>query len=336
MEKFTNTNIKKENRFMIKRLIAFIIVLAISFVFAIWRQEIIDTVNNEMTDLDSIIVSSEEKTNKKAYVDVKAIPYEFAVSEETINSYFMIFDGTYLYIAYMSPSDFEQLNNEEIENNPVRIEGITYEITDEIKEIAIEAYNEGLEENEQIADADFNSYFGSVYLNTTVDESDVGTLQLFLFLIFFLIGLIGTVLSAYELIRFRRSISKMDISLIEELDSEMNNPDAFYYEKAHLYLTNKYIINFNNRFVVIDYQDIVWMYPYTRRTNGIKTTQSIRVQTEEGKTYTIAEIEFITKAKKEAYNEIWNTIVSKNNKIVLGYTQENIKEMKERFRKKKI
>ena len=76
------------------------------------------------------------------------------------------------------------------------------------------------------------------------------------------------------------------------------------------------------------------MYSYEQRTNGIKTSQAIRVMNNEGKTYTIATITAMTKAQKAVYDEIWNTIISKNSNIKLGYTKENIKEMKERFKKK--
>ena len=40
-----------------------------------------------------------------------------------------------------------------------------------------------------------------------------------------------------------------------------------------------------------------------------------------------------TLGKKEVYDEIWNTILSKNGNITVGYTKENRKEMKERFKK---
>ena len=69
------------------------------------------------------------------------------------------------------------------------------------------------------------------------------------------------------------------------------------------------------------------MYPFEQRVNGIRTTQNIKIFTSEGKTYTIVSIEMVTKKKKEIFDEIWNTIASKNDKMRLGYTSENIKEM---------
>ena len=36
----------------------------------------------------------------------------------------------------------------------------------------------------------------------------------------------------------------------------------------------------------------------------------------------------VTKEKKEVYDEIWNTIASKNTNILLGYTKENAETAK--------
>ena len=57
--------------------------------------------------------------------------------------------------------------------------------------------------------------------------------------------------------------------------------------------------------------------------------------TKDGKKHTIATINLITKAKKEIFDEIWKTISSKNPEIKMGFTQENIKEMKETYGKRK-
>lgn len=334
MKKFTNKNIEKENKSMKRKIIIFILLIIVSFGFSFWKQTINEKLNEEITDLNSIIISSQDKTDKKAYINLNVIPYKFAISDETQNSFYIVSDEQYLYVAYMGPEDFNRLNNEDIKNNPVRIEGITQTTSEEVKKLAIDAYNAGLEEQEQISIDEFNNYFGSVYLNMTVEGNSTSGILTGLFILFFLFGIIGLILSIHQYRSFKKGINKMDLDKIEELDSEMNDEKAFYYEKVHLYLTEKYLINFDGRFIVIDYKDIVWMYPYEQRTNGIKTTQAIKVMTEQGKTYTIASISVTSKAKKEIYNEIWNTIASKNKIMLLGYTKENIKEMKDRKKNK--
>ena len=126
-------------------------------------------------------------------------------------------------------------------------------------------------------------------------------------------------------------------SIIESSDSKKDGletylnikKESFYYDKSKLYLTPHYIINFSGKFSIIKYSDILWVYPYVHRTNGIKDTQSIIVKDKFGKNYVVANLSIITKAKKEEFNEIMNTIISKNDKMLVGYNSDNAKKYKD-------
>lgn len=333
MKKFTNENIQKERKKKIRNLIISILLIVIAVLCKYWEQQEIDKANKNIQDLNSIILSKEDKTDKKAYIDAKNIPYKFAVYDDTTDSYYIISDGQYLYIAYMSTFDFNRLNTETISEKPIRIEGITKETTKDIKELAVNAYNRSMQnEEDKITLADFENYFGSVYLNMTMDDSQVAFLPFMLFFLLMLFGIIFLIAYLIEWIKYNRSIKKLDDYQISTIDQEVNASSAFYYEKAHLYLTEHYIINFSGALTALRYEDILWMYPFIQRTNGIKTSQSIKVLANDGKTYTIAVMDIVTKAKKEAYDEIWNTIIQKNPNIVTGYTKENIKAMKEKVK----
>ena len=293
----------------------------------------IENANANITDLNSIIISTEDKENKKSYINANTIPYQFAVYDDTTDSYYIVADENYLYIVYMSTADFYKLNTEDIETNPIRIEGITKVTTDDVKQLAIESYNELLSnEEDKLTIEDFNDYFGSVYLDMTSSDTQIAFIPFCIFVILLIIGLVILILSIIELFNFKKSINKMDDIEISDLDKELNDKESFYYDKANLYLTKSYIINFNLKFKIIKYEDILWMYPYEQRTNGIKTSQSIKVVTNDGKTHTIATIDIVTKKKKEIFTEIWNTIANKNKNMLLGYTKENIKIMKNKLK----
>ena len=115
---------------------------------------------------------------------------------------------------------------------------------------------------------------------------------------------------------------------------ENDEKKAFYYKKANMYLTENYIINLANRFEAIPYKDIVWMYPYTLRYYGMKTYQSIMLVTKDKKNHTVCYINVLTKTNKEIYQEIYETILNKNSKILNGFTKENKEKMKEITSKK--
>lgn len=90
-------------------------------------------------------------------------------------------------------------------------------------------------------------------------------------------------------------------SIIESSDSKKDGletylnikKESFYYDKSKLYLIPHYIINFSGKFSIIKYSDILWVYPYVHRTNGIKDTQSIIVKDKFGKNYVVANLSII-------------------------------------------
>lgn len=331
MNKFTNPSIMKEKKRITRNLIFSFLVLIIAVAFSVWGYYEVQKAEESTQPLNDIIVN--EKGGKEdmiATVDVYKKPYLFAEQQDNPNGYYIVMDSNnFMYIVYMSKYD-ELTTKQDIATNPVTIKGGTKLISKEVKDLALEAYNEGLKEEEKLTMADFSSYFGNVYLDITSTGTDeIAFFQYIMAFILGLLGIIAIVVNIIQKAKFSKGIKKMDESLIETLDNEMNAQDAFYYERIHLYLTNHYIINFKGTFRVIEYQDIIWMYSMIYRYNGIKTNQSIKVMTKDGKTHEIAAIDVATKAKKEMYEEIWNTIISKNSRMAIGYTKEAEEEAKQ-------
>lgn len=328
MKKFTNVNILQEMKRLNKNIVIAFVLIVVGIALGVWSCFIIQEAYNTAKPLNDIIMSEEDQEYKVATLNIQRKPFQFAIQDGNPNSYYIVMDDTYMYIAYMSEYDYTLLNKEDIKENPVQVKGITKLISQEIKELALEAYNEGLEEEEQLTMADFDSYFGNIYLDITQEDSEIAIFQTIGSMLFLLLGTILLIVFVVQKIHFNTNIKKMEEDFIEKLDEEMNSSNAFYYKNTHLYLTENYIINFSGMFKVISYKDVIWMYSMVYRTNGIKTKQSIKVMTKNGKTYEIAAIDVLTKAKKEIYDEIWNTIISKNNNIILGYTKEASQEAK--------
>ena len=334
MFKFRNENVKKEASKKTRNLAIWIVIIliAIGLLFYCFAKDEEESANR--TNINNIILK-EDNEDKKVEVKVACIPYVFATSSETEDKYYLITDGEFLYIVCLTDEQFEELNKEDIDKNPVTIQGVSKKISNSIMQYALETYNEPLSDERKIAKEDAEGYFGDIYLDSTVDFTEANNVYFSLGLILGMVGLIGFVISLVVKIRFKTSVNKMSEEDASVLDDEMNNPSAFYYSKTHMYLTENYIINFSNKFQAISYKDIVWMYEYVQRVNFVKTSKSIIIMTKDGKKHTIATINLITKAKKEIFDEIWKTISSKNPEIKMGFTQENIKEMKETYGRRK-
>ena len=269
--------------------------------------------------------------NEYAYIDVNAEPFGFAYFEGQEDYYFYyVFDESYMYIVRMKDHTYESLLAEDIMENPIRIVGVTKPIPEDIKQFAIEVYNEELEEEDQITSSDFTNYFHNVYLDAEalpLTDTDV-----FAVLGFFVIFVGGVVLlcGLFMVVRYKKNIKKFTKEDIHKIDEELNDKDAFFYKNAHVALTKNYIVYFGNTFDVIDYYDIVWIYPYEIRQRGIKTSQSIQIMTKDGKMHGIANLSTYTKKVREVFDEIYETIVKKSTNAYVGYSKENKKLAKEK------
>lgn len=330
MKKFTNKDVisaKNRNLFILVFGVLFFILTVILIGLCI-RQDKIDSDN--IVYLNDVIEREDDKEGKKVYLDVEEIYSAFAVYDDKTDAYYYVYDGKYYYIVYLKESKYLELSNMDLSENPYRLEGITHKVTDDVMNIAIEDYNEDLLEDEEAMDEySFYKMFGDVYLDQTVSYSETASMYNVFAVFTGFIGLILSIVGGVGFIRFNNNVKKLDGNEIDSIESEMADKESFYYKAIKLYLTKNYIVMLNGRFQVYKYSDILWMYPFEQRYNGIRTNRAIKIFTKDGKTTMLANIGVATKTQKAIYDEVWNTIVEKNPNIVFGYTNENIKHFNE-------
>lgn len=324
--KFTNKNVidsRNRNLFLIAIGVLFII-LAFVFIGLSINQDNKDTSNIKY--LNDVIENSSEEQGQKVYLNISAISSSFAGYDDKTDSYYYVYDGQYYYIVYLKESEYLKISGMDLSNNPYRVEGIARNIGDDVKNIAIEQWNSDLYEDEEpITDSSFYSYFGNVYLDQTSIYSE--TTSMYNVFAFFtgIIGLVLLIIGIVNHVKFSINVKKLDGHEIDSIEAEMSDNDSFYYKNIKLYLTRNYIIMLNGQFKIYKYGDILWMYPFEQRYNGIRTNRAIKIFTRDGKTSMVANIGVATKTQKAIYDEVWDTIIEKNPNIVLGYTSENIK-----------
>ena len=110
-----------------------------------------------------------------------------------------------MYIAYLSKDTFNKLNVDSIKSAPIRLEGITKNITSDIKSLALDTINEYRTDDNKIATNDFASYFGTIYLDA-VNNDTMPLLQIIIGLPFTLVGLIMTIICLIKSIRFNLAL----------------------------------------------------------------------------------------------------------------------------------
>lgn len=333
MKNFTNTVILAEFKRHSKFLIIGGLLIILGIVFLIWGNKVTDEAHKTMPSLHDVIVKENDKENVLTYIDSTNYPYLFAGYDNADAKYYFIQDDNYIYVAYMDQETSNRLSDDSLytDNKTERLIGISTLASKDVKEIAVDTYNEIFPDN-PITTADYNNYFGAVYLDMTSSDTEVAFMQYSLCFLTFIIGIFYVFFGLISTHRFKKNIKKMTFDNIRAIDTETLSKEAFYYEKMHLYLTSSYIVLMNGTFKVIPYADIIWLYPFEQRVNGIKSSQSIMVVTKDGKTTTVLTVPTITKNRLEIYDEIFNTIAHQNDSMVIGYTDENFKYVREQLK----
>ena len=158
----------------------------------------------------------------------------------------------------------------------------------------------------------------------------------------FLVGILFTIIGIVFFIRFRKDISSLSPDVLAMIERELADSNAIYLCNRSLCLTPNYLVMLDNKFKVYSYQNIIWMYDFEQRYNGVRTSKGIKISTIDGKTYLIANMSVATQAAKNNYEMIWNYLYQKNPNMRVGYTTDNItyfnevkKSLKNKYKKNK-
>ena len=327
--KFKNKHvleIKKRNNIAI--MVGIVLMI---FAFLIISLSIVQNDNDDSSikPFSDIIESNSRKTGEKAYLNINWLSSKFAFNDKTNSAYYYAFDGNYYYIVFLSETKANELLNSDLNSNPVKIIGFTSRTPNYIKEFAIEDYNSTLEDGkEKLTKDNFYKIFGNVYLNQTISKSASSRMNGLRGVLAFLTGFITTIVGVISSISISSRMKKISDVDVQMLEREMSHSESFYYDKAKVYLTPNYIIMVDGRLLYYKYSDVLWMYSYEHRYKGMRTVKAIKILTKDAKTSMFANLPLATKTQKVIYDEIWNTIASKNPNIKLGYSSENVKYFK--------
>jgi len=298
--------------------------LVVTIGLGVWAY-MISTKEVKAVPMNSLIV---DRVKESTFAEVKAttIPYAFAEYDDTSDKYYFVFDDEHLYIVYLSKATYQTLNRDDIDVNPTVITGMTKTIPQDVRKLAIEVYNE-INEKEILTEENFEDYLGAIYLDTTVGSSE-NDLQI---LFAFISGSLGIGLLIFAIINQRKTKKKIQSFTESEwrnIEQELESDSTISYHSLNLHFTEHYIVDLSSGIDIFSYQDILWMYPYLLKQYGITTNKNVILVTKDKKKHQIANVSNFSKKSKDTYNDIMSFIYDKNQKMLVGYTKENIQEMK--------
>lgn len=287
------------------------------------------------TNLHNIIEES-NTDNINGNVEIATI-YQKIKSTNSEYGLYVITDGTYLYLANLKNELANELiKNENLEKEPYTVYGKT-KITDSYsKKIIIEWYNQIVNKEDRITSSEFETYFGGIYLDTNeAVESPILIVLAITAMLASIFSITFILVFIIRKIQTESTLKKLSDEDLEKIEKELADSDTFHYEKAHLILTKNYIISLTGKMLITNYKGLVWIYEYRLRQYGITTNKSLMAMLKNGKVKALLQVDGVTKKSTAIIKEVVETIVSKNPKLLVGYTSENKKLAKEIIKENK-
>lgn len=312
---FTNENITKELKKKKRN-------VWLSLAFVLFFAILILLSNFLMDDEKEEVFTEKTKAGVKASLEIFTTPINFAYYENENSAFYMVYatrdrEQNLLAIIKMNENDLASFDGISLENTKV-VHGITASVPKDIASYAMDTLKEA-----DLSVDNFNDGFYPVYLDLTGEKTTTMGTVLTFEVIFLILSFICLITSFFGKHNYLKSLKKYSKEEIKKLDEEMNDKSSLYYESAHLYLTNKNIIDLTHSIKVIPYQDIVWLYTYEIRQKGVKTARSIILKRQNGKSLSVAYMAAIGKKNKDSYEEIFKTIAKNCPQALVGFNKEN-------------
>ena len=288
----------------------------------------------------SYFISQEEPTNLSevteegvfSKIDVELVTSYFATltTDSSLEKYYLVTEDGYTYIAKIDDDTFASLKENHDYNystdpdavapDSVTIVGESELIPDEIKNFAIEYFrdSEGLDINEE----NFNNLIYPYLIDTYITKTDTIIDIAIVFGVITVVGLILIMVYMNRQTKTKKSISKYQSSL-KTIEEELESSTTIHNEICKVYLTENYLISYNDGLKIIELKSISWLYPYEYRRNGVVTNRSICIYTSDKQKYMIGNINAWGKNKDSAYNEMYQLLLEKTPDALHGYSKEN-------------
>lgn len=285
-----------------------------------------------------------KNTSENVYAKLNVSLLDSAFATETLDGkekdYYIAFDeNDNPFIIVLDKSGLESLrkiqeytlSETEIEKpNPVMVYGNVLKSDTEVFKYL----------QEFLKDEDGNTYtidelkrvVGENYLDTTWDNKEEGIFALILFGVFSLSGLILIIVYFVRNKKSKKILEEYGREL-EKIEEDVNSGKGIHNKKCKVYLTDKYLLSYAGGVKLIELNDIVWVYPFITKQNGITTSKSIYVVTNNGKSNVVAVVNTWGKKNKAFFEELYQDIINKVPNVLVGYSKENMEKAKELYKK---
>lgn len=261
---------------------------------------------------------------EQVYVEITELPLAYETSKS--KCYCIGHNEGNDYIFMISQKQYDKIKEtyeQDGDDFRYRIEGKTNRIYPHMKEASTKFYNSQAGEI-VITDSNYMDHFGDAYIDGTEASAGtiISTLCYGLCVMWLIIAALLSIFYICDVVGMKKKLAKYDK---EELERQLNAPEAAIYAKAGVGLTEKNIISYAAGGInVLPYDEIYWVYILKRKTNFITTSMHVMAGTKRRGLIQIA-IAYDEKMLKE----IIAGICRKNPSVLAGYTKENKKKYRD-------
>lgn len=270
------------------------------------------------------LLADVKKNGSLSQIEVNSVSPYFATLTKNANVfyYYFVTDDKNTYIAILDDNTLNALE-ENLNHSKMTIEGIVEEIPTDVKNFAIEYYQSVEEVNIDLEN--FTEYIYPYMINTQITKTDLVLKNCLIFGVITFIGVIFILLYLDSRSKIKKSLRKYEKSL-DIIKMELKKDNCVHIPVCKAYVTDNYLISYNKGLNIIEYKNILWLYPFLYRRKGIDTQKSIYIFTKEPKKYVVGNIKAIKK-NSLYYNQLYQLLLEKTPDAIHGYSKDN----KEKF-----
>ncbi len=291
--------------------------------------------NQEAIYLDRV---TDELTYAKIDVDLLDDYFATQKLDTEILKYYLAYDNQNKpYVVVLNDTNYNSLKAiqdyslgiTEAKPKTVTIYGQSKKIEDEAYELLKDYLNddESTYSAEQIKNA-----VGNYYLDTYYNPDEDINFMLIFNGIIVTIGLVFIIIYVIRIKKSKKLMEKYN-DKIEKVIHDVDNGKGIYNKVCKVFLTRDYIISYKFGLNIIDTKDLLWIYQFVMKQNGISTNKVLYGVNKLGKSITITNISPISKKQNNAFEELYQDIMNMIPDIMYGYSKENKDKVKELTKK---
>ena len=275
--------------------------------YFVYEKSFVEKSNNN--NVINFLYKSGNK-NKTGYIEISNIGYNL------FDDYYFVPVEERIVVVKLSKNYIYQMRKNDYTKSTFKINGYLKENSGSLKKKIVDVYS-NLYETDILNEDNYHLNLGYYYLDASFNDSLLATLVV-VSIILIGIGIAISVIFINGSNANFKTVKKLSLKEFGTISTELY--DAKRYKDV--YLTDNYIVDVSFKLDIIKYSEIIIMYQRYTKIYKFFPIEAIIVYTEDKKRYILPVIKNVN---------LFDKILDKNKKILVGYNEENKKKIKDKY-----